>query len=125
MKTRSLHASITATTNAAAQIDIVQSARVKAVQFSILCTDSAPAAGSLIRVELSSSSVMQSESNDAPSVLATCYAAIGFTTSGGGQVAQNFMFLCDYPIAAGERLYLNATEAGASTWIVNAVVHTT
>lgn len=124
VKTRKLYASISATSNDAAHLDVQRSGVIRMVQWCITNSTAAPAAGDYVLAELSFSSTAQTATSDAVGILSMATGDSNFTTSGNGfsgLVAS--VGPTAIPVRQGDRLYLNAVEAGSSTWLVSVIIH--
>lgn len=124
MRTRQLFSSITATIAGTIYFDVPDNTIVRQVVFAV--TQSAGfTAADYVELEVSSSGTNQTGTQDAQAII-----AIGsFCDSGGGSpansgsVALNLAVPCNYAAKKGERIYLNATESGGSTWRTRALVY--
>lgn len=120
MQSRYLYASVTA--SGQVYFDMPNNSTIKGVLFS--ATNAAGSNADYVELELSSASTNQTAVTDALNVIAIAT----FTTSGSGTPASltaaslNMYCPADAPIKAGERVYLNYTESGTSTWRVRCLV---
>jgi len=116
VKTYRLYAAITASINAAAQLDITRKGRIVGVN-TALVVDGAPTTGDYLRAEVSFSNAAQPTTNDAANIIAEFGFGGFLTTSGAGWLNGNAAAgPLSIPVQVGDRIYLNATEVGASTW---------
>jgi len=117
METRQLYASVTATGQV--YFDAPRNARIKGVTF---CATSvtASATGDTLNLEISTTSTNQTLVQDAVNIVAV--AAFDSPGSAGTREVMSFYCPSDVAIKAGDRIYLNYTEAGAATWNVRALV---
>lgn len=121
MRSRQLYASITASTAGTVFFDVPNDTTIRAVTWAIFC--SAAAVGDQIYCEISASGTNQTAVSDAQGIISIASAGNGAITGTALPVlATNFYTNCQYGIKSGERIYLNATETGGSTWIVRAIV---
>lgn len=124
VKTRKLYASIGATSNDAAHLDVQRRSVLRGIQWSITNSTAAPAAGDYVLAELSFSSTAQTATSDTVGVVSMAGGNVNFTTSGNG-FGGNHVFHgpTAIPLEQGDRLYLNAAESGGSTWLVSVILH--
>lgn len=110
MRTYKLYYAITATTAALASVIIQRSGRIKSVRWET--GFDAPADNASCVAEISTASSPQQGTNDTVAEISEIRNTTNLTTSGafnGGRAKQEFI---DYPVAAGERIYLHATVSG-------------
>lgn len=123
MQTRYLYAAVTATGQV--YFDMPSNSTIKGVQFAAMA--SSIASGDYIELELSQASTNQTAVNDALSVIAIAtFACTGSGTpasTGAGNLSAYMP--ADVPIKAGERVYLNYTESGSTSWRVRCLVYYT
>jgi len=115
--------SITASTAAAAYLDIKRPGDIVGSEFVITPTG-APTTGDYVRTEVSFASNYQPTTNDAQSLVAIGGMAGTLTTSGGGwtptrQVGPQTKI----PVKLGDRLYLHVWEVGSGTYVIEALIH--
>lgn len=123
VRTYRLYASITATGNALAQLDIKRPGKIVGVDWTVT-TGSAPATGDYLRAEVSFASTVQTTTNDASGVISEVGFGGALTTSGGGYWNGNVhQGPTAIRVQVGDRLYLNATENGSTTWVTGCVIH--
>jgi hypothetical protein len=123
MRSRQIYASLTATSTGTLYFDMPDSSTIRGVNFAVT-PSVAGANGDYIEAEISLSSSNQTAVNDAQAVV----AAASFAALGTGTVAS--MAACSFnvaspancPVKKGERVYLNVTEVGTTTWRVRAIV---
>lgn len=120
MQTRQLYASVTATTAGVTYVELPTSARIKSVELSITPVGSGTAADYIL-AEVSLNPANQTATNDAMGVLCAAGYTIGAAASAG--TSSNVVALCDCQCKAGDRIYINATESGGSTFNVRAILH--
>jgi len=112
---------LTATANNAANIQIVRRGRIRAIAYTI--NGHIDADSEEFSIELSTVPTFQSRTNDAQGVLwnaAFQNATIG--TEGTSPYCSG-QILCDYPIEAGQLLYINAVLAGTNDVEVGIILH--
>lgn len=122
MYTRKLYASVTASTNDAAHIDMLRSGRLRCIQLTAAASGVASAAD-LLDVELSFNSTSQVTTNDANGVLAQMHCVTSLTTSGALMATCTVAIPTDIPVKSGDRIYINVVESGTGTWKIAAVLH--
>lgn len=123
MQTRQLYASVTASIAGSVYVELPTNAKIKAVDMWITPIGAMSATADSIIAEVSTVSSNQTATNDAVGVLATCGANYTIVTSGAAVAGIGRQCLCDVQCKAGDRIYLNATESGTTTWNVRAVIH--
>jgi len=120
MQTRYLYASVTATGQT--YFDMPNNSTIRGCLFA--CSAATGAAAASLELELSLASTNQTAVTDALNVIAI--ASFDHTAAGSpasiSAVCNSFYAPCDQPIKAGERVYLNYTEAGGDTWKVRCLV---
>jgi len=122
MRTYFLYYSATASANDAAHIDIKGNGTIVGIDWAIYPT-AAVATGDQLVAELSFNSTAQA-SNDAANMVSVMAAAGFLTTSGACVSALNkWAGPMAIPVRLGDRICLNITESGASTWVIRAIVH--
>jgi len=116
MQTRQLYASITATIGGTVYVELPTQARIKAIELILIAAGALAAVTDYCHVEVSMSPNNQTAVNDALGVLAGIAAL-------GNHGSDSVFVLTDCQCKAGDRIYLNATESGTTTWIARAVLH--
>lgn len=119
MRTLKLYAAITATANAVANLLIPRNGRIKSIRWAV--DIDAPADNASVAVDLNTQTITVLASNDIPSI-AELRALVNLSTSGaylGAIKAQEFL---DYPVAAGDRIYIHAVVAGTVTARITAFI---
>lgn len=119
METRYLYASVTS--SGALSFDMPRNGTIKGVQFAATC--SGAAAGDYLELELSRGSTNSIATSDSIGIIAIATLNNG-GTAGAATVLSQYM-PADAAIKAGERVYLNYTENGTSTWRVRCLVYFT
>lgn len=110
MRTIVLYASITTTADAVANLLIPKTGRVKQIRWA--GSFDGPADNARANLELSTRSTSQFATNDVQNVLAGLDVVQNILTSGGGAIPLKFSEIMDFPVAAGERIYIHASVAG-------------
>jgi len=116
-KTVRLRGSVTATTNAISNFLASRAGTIKGVQWTLQQITSVAAMAA--SWELSTNSTGQLLVNDPMGQIATVGKANTSTAAGGAVDSENFFQPCNYPIKAGDRLYLHSLYlTGNETTIV-------
>lgn len=114
---------ITASADAAAQIDITSKTTLVGIEWMVHTTTAAPSAGDYCRGQISLNSTLQ-DTNDANGHLANVGHGVALVTSG---MAATFANGHSGPLAvtleAGDRIYLNVKESGGASWNIHCVLH--
>lgn len=120
MRTYKLSATITTTANNVASVLVARSGRIRCIRWEV--GYDAPADNSAVNVELSTMASSQLGSNDTPNTIDEFRNTTNLTTSGAFNGGRSKQSVLDYPIAAGERLYLNTTTSGTVSQITTCFV---
>ena len=119
MQSRYLYASVTATGQLF--FDMPSNSTIKGCQFAF--NNPVAAAGDLLEVEVSLASTNQTAVTDALNVVAI--ASVGVSSTAGATTCNSVYMPADMPVKAGERVYVNYTETGTSTWKLRVLVYFT
>jgi hypothetical protein len=110
MRTYKLYAAVSTTTGNNANVLIARSGRIRCIRWEVAYD--APADNANLALELSTSAVAQLNVSDTPNVIDEFRACTNLATSGGFNGGRSKQSVLDYPVAAGERLYLNSVVNG-------------
>lgn len=114
MRVYKIYASAAASGNAAAYVTIQKSGRLKSIRTAIgfdCVTDNGRLA-----LEVSLGATSQIATNDSIGPIHQVEVFSNFLTSGLNTVAGNDQVLLDFPVNAGERIYLNVLIGGTVTY---------
>lgn len=120
MRTYKLYGSITATTANLCSVLLAKGGRIKSARWAM--TINCVTDNSGIDCELSTASAPQIANNDTLNEIDEIRSFVNFTTSGYGLCAINHQTLLDYPVAAGERLYIHALLTSSAVGAVTCFV---
>ena len=111
-----LHAVVSASTDAAASVDIQDDGHIEGMLLTLSCQD-ADALNDGGRLEVSFSSTSAFSANDTRASIGGIDIVQNFLTTGGGAMANQVFcaFSKGIPVAAGERIFLHVFESGAVT----------
>lgn len=118
MQTRQIYASITGVITGTVYVELPTNAKIKGIQL-VLMPTAAGTAADYCSIEVSTNSSNQVATSDAVGVLAGLAGCIG----AAGVQGWSQWIACDCQLKAGDRIYLNATENGGSTWLARAIIH--
>lgn len=110
VRTYKLTAALTATANNAANVLIARSGRIRCVRWETAFDG--PADNAQCNSEISTMASSQLNTNDTPNVIDEFRNTTNLTTSGAFNGGRSKQSVLDYPVAAGERVYLNCTVTG-------------
>lgn len=110
MRTLVLFATITATADAIVNLIIPKNGRIKSLRWS--GSFDGPADNARCNMELSMRATSQFATNDISNVVGGLDLLQNILTSGGGVSPIKYQEYVDFPVAAGERLYLHASVSG-------------
>jgi len=121
MQSRQLWVSATATGQQF--FDMPSNSKIRGVVFAVTPTSFA-AAADYIELEVSTQNSNQTAVADAQNIVAvmSCFHPGSGTPASLNSANHNFYSPADFSVKAGERVYLNYTESGNSTWRVRCVV---
>jgi len=121
MRNYLLYAAFVASADAAAQIQIIRNGTIVGVQWA--CKGDLDANSEQFTVELSTTPVFQSQTNDSQGVLsAVAQEAVGAEAAGFLVTGVNFFVPLKIPVQAGQLLYLNGLLAGTGGVSATAIV---
>lgn len=118
MYLRQLYASLTTTANAAAQIQLVRSGRIRGIQWSVFADFDAD--GELFTVEASLVPIFQSNDNDSQGTLSAIRSRTSNTVA---TVGINRFFPLDIQIQANQLVYINCVLTGTGAVQAQAILH--
>jgi len=110
MRTLCLYATVTTTADNVVNLIIPKTGRIKSIRWCI--SFDGPADNARASLELATRATSQFATNDISNVLAATDLLTSLLTSGGGLSGIKNQEWVDYPVAAGERLYLHAAVTG-------------
>lgn len=79
--------------------------------------------GELFSVEVATIPIFSSRTNDATGALCCVCQCYSLTTSGSATSGVNEQFILDYPVEAGQKLYLNGLLTGVGSVPATALVY--
>lgn len=116
-----LYKAFTATTDAAVNVIVIASARLVAVQWATIADLDAD--GEQYRLEVGWATTMQSGINDSQGAISCIAEALALTTSGIGVTRSNVVHPCDYPLKAGDKIYLHGLLTGVGLVNASVILH--
>lgn len=113
MRTYKITGAVTTTANNIANIQMVRNGKIKGLRYAL--SVDAPADNAAFNAELSLQPVSQVGTSNTQGVIDEFRHVSNLTTSGAFGSANMFQRSLDFPISAGEVLYVNATATGTIT----------
>lgn len=111
MRTYKIYGNITGTANNVANVLIARTGRIRCIRWE--AAFDAPADNASCVAELSTAPSTAAGTNDTPNSIDELRSCTNLTTSGAFNGARSKQSVVDYPVAAGERVYLHATVSGS------------
>lgn len=121
MRIYTLYKSFTATADAGATVTMAQKGRVVGIALSV--AGDLDADNEFFQVEVGAVPTCQSRTNDSQGCLATVKAYNGLLTSGAINGSANNYFPCNFPVEAGDKIYMHGVLTGTTSVDATALVY--
>lgn len=115
MRVYKLYATATSTADNVANVLITRNCRIRSIRWHEHVD--APADNAFVAVELSTRPTSQFTTNDSQGDITQRRHSTNLTTSGAFDGGNDHQELLDFPVAAGERIYVHAIVSGTVTWV--------
>jgi hypothetical protein len=112
MRIYTLYSAVGTTTNAACNVSIVSSGRIKQIivcAFGVLNAD-----GERYQLEVGAVPTIQGTTHDSVGSIAFVQEGCGILTTGGQNGGINSVIPCDYAVASGDKIYLHWVLSGTN-----------